>query len=589
MTQRTFGRALGELIYQKRMAAGLSQIQLSEDAFGSAAKTRRISELETGSVANPHMKTIDPIIVTLGITEAEVEACARQAMRPVDSDLDRALREARNLLDALALQFDLAQPDASLSQLEDFLRTKAKEWRALRDRIHEIDADDHSLSEVLEQANIALGEGRFNQVDVLLAEAEAKHQDLHTLKAIRTQAIIRISRGDNALLSNDQTGALTFYRSAVRFFAPFDETEMVETAQALAARIYERSRRSLEPAFAIASTLLEDVWPTQAVQTDPSLRASIAYRLGLILRNHALAENGAADLRNRAIAYSRAAVDSEAAVEDRFGAVSMKIGLANCLLDKAKAEKDADSMNESIALLRSTRSNLEEVGDCTKLLAHVCNSLGSALLSSIWALPAAEALPSDRSAEALAAFQQALVASEAVSDVETWGAAKANIGGLLAERSKQADLQPFESAFLQVRAIAEFCGALETYPATAFPFKFAEIHIQLGRVLVDHASRGGEGLVDFYLMRSLQSFEAATAVYEEKTHPKRWAELQSYIGAVILYHARLEGSETQEHDYPKALEHFREAHRVALDTADTALAAYCEKTVSQIETEMAST
>lgn len=108
-------------------------------------------------------------------------------------------------------------------------------------------------------------------------------------------------------------------------------------------------------------------------------------------------------------------------------------------------------------------------------------------------------------------------------------------------------------------------------------------------MLVDHASRGGEGLVDFYLMRGLQSFEAATAVYEEKTHPKRWAELQSYIGAVILYHARLEGSETQEHDYPKALEHFREAHRVALDTADTALAAYCEKTMSQIEAEMAPT
>lgn len=284
--------------------------------------------------------------------------------------------------------------------------------------------------------------------------------------------------------------------------------------------------------------------------------------------------------------FAREAVNAEAAVKDRFSAVSMKIGLANCLLDRAKAEQDADSLNESISLLRSTRGDLESAGDCTDLLAHVCNSLGAALLTSRDVIQRSETAAEDISAEALAAFQQALVASEMVSDVVTWGGAKANIGGVLAERSKKIELGFSESAFLRVRAIAEFCGALETYPAVAFPFQFADTHIQLGRVLVDYASQSGNGLVEFYLARALHSFEAATSIYEEKSHPKQWAQLQSYIGAVILYHARLEGAETQDHDYPKALEYFREARRVASEREDAALVAYCDKVMGQIDAEM---
>jgi transcriptional regulator with XRE-family HTH domain len=70
MPERTFGQALGALILQKRRAAGLTQTQLAEDAFQTTAKTRRISELENGTVANPHPKTIDPIISTLKISDA---------------------------------------------------------------------------------------------------------------------------------------------------------------------------------------------------------------------------------------------------------------------------------------------------------------------------------------------------------------------------------------------------------------------------------------------------------------------------------------------------------------------------------------
>ncbi len=88
MRDRTFGSALGKLIIQKRKSMGLTQTQLAEDAFGTAAKTRRISEF------------------------------------------DRAYSEARNLIDAIARQFEHSNPNATLADLDEFLRAKAKEWAA---------------------------------------------------------------------------------------------------------------------------------------------------------------------------------------------------------------------------------------------------------------------------------------------------------------------------------------------------------------------------------------------------------------------------------------------------------------------------
>lgn len=53
MSGMSYGKRLGELIRNKRRIAGLNQIQLSEDAFGTHTKVRRISDLENGLVANP--------------------------------------------------------------------------------------------------------------------------------------------------------------------------------------------------------------------------------------------------------------------------------------------------------------------------------------------------------------------------------------------------------------------------------------------------------------------------------------------------------------------------------------------------------
>jgi hypothetical protein len=154
---------------------GLTQTQLAEDAYGTAGKTRRISELENGTVANPHPKTTDPIISVLKISNPELEQCVQDSHFHPDEDLDRAYREARNLIDAIAKQFEHTNPNAGLGELDDFLRAKAKEWAVLRGRIASLEADDLAIAELKETSLKALAEGRLRDVEEALSRAEALH------------------------------------------------------------------------------------------------------------------------------------------------------------------------------------------------------------------------------------------------------------------------------------------------------------------------------------------------------------------------------------------------------------------------------
>jgi transcriptional regulator with XRE-family HTH domain len=200
MSKQTFGERLGKLILRKRKSMGLTQIQLAEDAYGTAKNTRRISELENGTVANPHPKTIDPIINVLKISNVELDDCAKESDSLPDEVLDRAYREARNLIDAIAAQFEHSNPNASLGELDDFLRANAKEWAALRERIASLEADDSSIKALTEAASEALARGRLDEAEACLSRAEEGHQYDRTLVEIRKLSALRIARADLSLL-----------------------------------------------------------------------------------------------------------------------------------------------------------------------------------------------------------------------------------------------------------------------------------------------------------------------------------------------------------------------------------------------------
>lgn len=586
MADETFGQALGELILQKRRALGLTQVQLAEEAYNTSAKTRRISELESGLVANPHLKTIDPIIVALKITTAEVEACAKRAGTRRDGDLDRAYREARNLIDAVARQFENAQPNASLAELDDFLRAKAKEWAALRDRIGEIDAADTVLIELKAEAAVALAEGRFDDVDTALATAEQRYQQERTLGEIRKHAALRITRGDNSLLRGDPEAALTFYQSAAAFFRPFDEVEMAELLQNLAHRIYDSAMRSLTPTFFVGAALLETVIELEHIKTNPRLLAEVCYRLSLIYRNdYQTSPRKSAPLLDKAISYSRSATAYNGTEGESFQVASMKINLANCLMDRAKlVSGDASDISEVISLLEATRLALRDDPTAQELRATACNSLGAALLSSRDL--DARVDPEAALDLALDAFSESIEVSEEHFDAETWGVTKANIGGVLAEMADRKDLEGYQEHFLRIRAISDYHAAVETLPVAAFPFRAAEIHTSLAKVLVKHALAVGQPLSELYLFRAIQSYETVARVYTRQTHPMRWAQVNERIGSIFAQHAVLPGVESIEMDVAKASEYLQEAAATFEELEAHAEATSCREKIERVLTVM---
>jgi transcriptional regulator with XRE-family HTH domain len=116
-----FGVPFGRLVREKRGIEGLSQDGLAEK---SGLTKARISDIETGKIANPHIKTIDALCVALNISCEERAACHTAPASGLPS----------RLLEKLARQFGRDMPEATEEELEAFLMAKAEEFREMRTR-----------------------------------------------------------------------------------------------------------------------------------------------------------------------------------------------------------------------------------------------------------------------------------------------------------------------------------------------------------------------------------------------------------------------------------------------------------------------
>jgi tetratricopeptide (TPR) repeat protein len=586
MTNNSFGKALGALILEKRRVQGLSQLQLSEDAFGTSAKVRRISELETGQVSNPHPKTIDPIIATLGITDEEIEACARATNTNVDPDLDRAYREARNLIDALAYQFDHARPDASLSELEDFLRAKAKEWRQLQTRVEQIGAADAELERLKTEANAALRDGEFEQVDELLARIEESFQQQHTLAEISKQAEIRVTRGDTCMMREDPDGALAHYLQAARIFQPFDEEETVRILYDNAHKMYESGLRTLRPRFQVGVRLLEEMLQLNPVKADPVRETRTHYQLGLILRNAAGQQAGGEKRRllESGLEHARRAASQIVSAGDAFQLVSSKIALANCLLDKGASYGDRSDLDEALATLASARVIALEEPDANSLLCHASNGLGLTTLA-VEQLTGVR-LSDTRVRDILAHFNEAIENAEKHFNLDVWGGTRINRARLFERQARQPERPIGELIFLRIQAISDYQASIETYPETIFPLRFAQAHFELANILFQHGLTVDRSQDEVYLVRAIQSYEIASVILESEAALGRWAECQMYIGSVFAHHAHLDGIQTKEHDFNEALQRFEAALKVFRQEGREEECSSCERSIARLREEL---
>lgn len=585
MSGMSYGKRLGELIRNKRRIAGLNQTQLSEDAFGTHSKVRRISDLENGVVRNPHPKTIDPIIVTLGITDAELAACLDAGVSH-DPDLDRAYREARSLIDALAYQFDHANPEAGLGELDEFLRAKAMEWRQLRARLDEMEAGDVEIAAEKGRAIEALGNGKLDEVDAILAALEDQFQQQRTLVEVNKQVEIRVARADTCLMNEDPDAALEHYLQAARFFVPFSEAEAVRVLDENAHRIYEGSLRSLRPRFTIGTALLEEALTYKSVCNDAARQGAIRYQLSLLYRNASLQAlpQERESLRRIAISHARAAADFAAEAGHSYQLVITKISLANCLLKGERNDAGRKETEEAIAVLKSAKVIAMEEPDATPLLSHVCNSLGSVILDH--GQKGGEVPSPLVVAEALQHFCDAADYAERHCNFETWGAAKANCARMLAFQAEHANADDPQRSFLFVRSISEYLAAIETFPETLFPGRLADTKASLARVLSSFANALQDERAEMYMLRAIHALEEASLIYESLS-PILWAECQIKVGSIIAQHGLSRFSENPNYDYEQAIQRIRSAREVLEAHEESEHVSICDRSLEWIESEFA--
>jgi transcriptional regulator with XRE-family HTH domain len=204
-----FGVLFGRLVRQKRGIEGLSQDRLAEK---SGLTKARISDIETGKIANPQAKTVDALCVALDITREERAACHPAPASGLPS----------RLLEKLARHFGRDMPDATEQELEAFLMAKAEEFREMRKRLEKLAETEGRISELIKAANAAIGEGDFETADDLLKGAEAVQLQSSTIVALKKQAELRTERGNAALVSGDVAAAAGHFERSSSYFSGVD-------------------------------------------------------------------------------------------------------------------------------------------------------------------------------------------------------------------------------------------------------------------------------------------------------------------------------------------------------------------------------
>jgi transcriptional regulator with XRE-family HTH domain len=245
----SFGQLFGRLVRHKRAIEGLSQDRLAERTdFLTKA---RISDIETGKIANPHARTVDALCVALNISWEERAAC--HAAPPPNLP--------PRLLEKLARHFGRDMPDATEEELEAFLMAKAEEFREMRERLKKLAETEGRISELINAANAALGEGDFGTADDLLKEAQAVQLESSTVVALKKQAELRIERGNAALMNGDVATAANHFDRSSRYFTGLDAALEADNRHDCAnlLRAYAYRYKSHEALYAARSALRQNL------------------------------------------------------------------------------------------------------------------------------------------------------------------------------------------------------------------------------------------------------------------------------------------------------------------------------------------
>ena len=246
-----FGVLFGRLVREKRGVEGHSQDGLADKTGLTKAQ---ISDIETGKIANPHAKTVDALCIALDISRDERAACHSAPASGLPA----------RLLEKLARHFGAEMPEATEEELEVFLIAKAEEFREMRQRLEKLATTEGRISELVNAANAALGEGDFETADELLKEAEAVQMQSSTILAVTKQAELRIERGKAALVIGEVAGAAVHFERSSRYFSGIDPELEAENRHecAMQLRYYGYRYKNAEALYEASAALHRnlDIW-----------------------------------------------------------------------------------------------------------------------------------------------------------------------------------------------------------------------------------------------------------------------------------------------------------------------------------------
>lgn len=556
-TEKTFGQAFGELIRAKRGQESLTQKELAIRAFDDESKVRRIASIESGEVTRPHPKTLDALVVYFGITQEEMDRCRNFPQFTKTEEAGIGL--PRQLLENLAQRFEYDNPDASDSELLNFLKGKASELSQLKKRLKELEGLSEALDNQIKSANAAVEVGDFDEADNILAAAEEIQQEERTLKEVSKQSEIRFTRADTALFRGDVDTACKHYIKAAEYFSGFDAEEVAARLSAAAGQVYEYARRTFRPSFLVAIDLAERSLTANAADNNRSNWVLRKYRLALLQQTQARSgddRKNSFNLLNEAIGHCEEAMEHVSLI-DPFDRASIVVLLGNCYHARSLMahgiEKDAD-LKLALDTYEGFVTDTEQ-SSLTLHRGHIYNNI-SLVYDDL-----AERKNGDEKASFIKKSKEAVVRAIELSEIDgvsdIWAAAQHNLGKKLWKEGEDSTGE--KANFLRVRAISAFNSSCEGYLLTAFHTQLASTQHALGRLLLRQAMESFPAAREIYLTRSINAFETAIQIYTKETAPQMWGLAIFNIGLANFLHAEMSPKEIAIGDLNRAISLYDEA------------------------------
>ncbi|MCP5088933.1 MAG: helix-turn-helix transcriptional regulator [Rhodobacteraceae bacterium] len=504
---KTFGQAFGELILRKRGESGLTQKELAIAAFDDETKVRRIIELELGQVARPQIKTIDPLVAYFGITPEELATCrANPSFTPQETE---AIGLTRELLENLAQRFEHTNPDAPEAELIAHLKDKAKDWKALKEKLADLETTKASLANQTAAAEAAIERGDFDEADAILEAAEDLHADTELRAASEVQSKLRFTRGEAALLKGDPDKAFDRFEAAAACFDPFDLERAAAVRDHGLQKLYTEGLKYSGSYLSHAIALGEKAVARATEAKSSAACAGYQNNLGLALQNLGIRSEG--DAGKTLLARSVTAHESALAVYTK-DAMPLEWAMTQNNLGNALANQGVRSESD----------------------------LGNALL-----------------ARSVTAFQAALQVHTKDAMPVDWAMTQNNLGNTLKEQGIRSENEA--SKTLLARSATAFEASLIVYTKDAMPLDWAMAHYNLGNSLGEQGYRtdGAKGLT--LLTRAVKTLEMLFAIVTKDAIPVRWATLQSNIGATLIQRANHPATDDPKPDLTLALAHLDQA------------------------------